>query len=166
MARLLQLLFFVFLILPGCKHEEPNPEQLDPIYSDLVKRQAEDEAALESGRKALAAAQGALDQAEPNTIDQRNAQRDIARAVKTIRTLEQKVLYDSIRARRRLAEDHVEYHKAFVAGKDWPDREEYSQYLVNQRLLAAPRSWDAHVPKLFERKPADSGKKKEAPAAE
>ena len=56
MTRSLQLLFCVFLLLTGCKHEEPNPELLDPIYSDLVKQQADDEGKLAAEQKALAGA--------------------------------------------------------------------------------------------------------------
>lgn len=166
MTRSLQLLFCVFLLLTGCKHEEPNPELLDPIYSDLVKQQGDDEGKLAAEQKALAGARDSYEGAEPNTLDLKNAQRQIERNQRNILKLEQKVRFDKIRVGRRLAEDHLNYHKAFLAGKDWPDKEEYPKYLVNQRLLTAPRDWDARVPKLFNRKPAAKAEKKKEAAAE
>lgn len=167
MLRSLQLLLlFFFLATAGCRREESNPEQLDPIYTDLTKQQAEDEGSLAAEKKAFATAIDAASNSEPNTIDLRNALRDVARTRKNVTRLEQKVMFDGIRTKRRLAEDHLNYHLAFVAGKDWPDKHEYAEYLVNQRLLNAPRNWDARVPKLFQRKTASKDSKKKEPAAE
>lgn len=157
MTTRLQLLFFIILLLPalsGCRKEESNPETLDPIYSDLVKLQKKNEDDLESEKKKLAKALDDIDAAVPNTLDLQNAIRDRNHAQHAITQLEQKVLFSTIRAERRRVEDKYNYHLAFVANKDWPDKKEYEEYLTHRRLADAPRDWDAHLPKLFDRKPA------------
>jgi hypothetical protein len=166
MSRRLQLLFFMILLLSACRKEDPNPENLDPIYSDLVKKAASDESELSEERKKLEKALEDLQAALPNTIDLKNAIRDRDRAQANIRRLEQKSLFDKIRAERRKVEDKVNYHEAFVANKEWPDKKEYELYLVNRKLVEAPRNWDAHLPKLFDRKPAAKTPEKKAEGGE
>jgi Rad3-related DNA helicase len=158
MSRGLQLLFFMILLLCACRKEDPNPENFDPIYSDLVKRQAADESELAEEKKKLAKALEDLQAALPNTIDLKNAMRDRDRSIALIDRLEQKTRFNKIRTERRRVEDKLNYHNAFVANKDWPDKTEYERYLANQRLLEAPRNWDAHLPKLFSRAPAAAKK--------
>lgn len=167
MSRGLQLLFFMILLLCACRKEEPNPENLDPIYSDLMKRAASDEGDLAEEKKKLAKAFEDLQAALPNTIDLKNAIRDRDHSLELIQRLEQKGRYSKIRAERRKVEDKVNYHNAFVANKDWPDKSEYQLYLANQRLIESPRNWDAHLPKLFSRGPAAAKKpEKKAEGAE
>ena len=133
---------------------------LDPIYSDLLNRQHADESTLASEKKKLLKADDDLQAALPNTLDLKNALRDQAHAQHAVDALEQKIHFDTIRAERRRVEDKFNYHQAFVANKDWPDKQEYQNYLTNMRLVEAPRSWDAHLPKLFDRKPAAKPAKK------
>ena len=166
MLRRLQLLFFMILLLSACRKEEPNPESLDPIYSDLIKRNAEDESQIAEEKKKLLKALDDVQAALPNTLDLKNALRDKTHALQTIDHLEQKIHFAKIRIERRRVEDKINYHDAFVANKDWPDRAEYQAYLTNQRLAEAPRNWDAHLPKLFDRKPAAKPKEKKAEGAE
>jgi hypothetical protein len=148
----------MIFLLCACKKEDPNPENLDPIYSDLMKRKAEDESQLGEEKKKLEKALEDIEAALPNTIDLQNARRDRDHAQGMIVHLEQKVLFDGIRVDRRKVEDKVNYHNAFIANKEWPDKKEYEEYLTNRRLVEAPRSWDAHLPKLFDRKPAEAKK--------
>jgi hypothetical protein len=157
MTRRLQLLFFMILLFPlltGCRKEDPNPEMLDPIYSDLSKRQKDAEGTLEEEKKKLAKAQEDMAAALPNTIDLQNAIRDRDHSQHAIDEIQQKIHYLTIRTERRRVEDKYNYHLAFQANKDWPDKREYDEYLTNQRLEEAPRNWDAHIPKLSDRKPA------------
>lgn len=163
MNRRLQLLFFTIVIIcAGCRREESNPEKFDLIYSDLLKVQAEKTSALEAEKKKVIEAQKDLAEALPNTIDLKNAQRDLASAKTNVRKLEQQVQYISIRTKRRLVETRLSYHLAFIQGKekDWPDQGEFEQYATNSRLQNAPRHWGARVPKLFNRKPSAADPKK------
>jgi hypothetical protein len=160
-----QLLFFTILILcAGCRKEEPNPENLDKIYSELGKIKAEKEGALASEKKAEEKAKKALEEAVPGTLDLKNAARDLSKAQTNIDRLEQEVRFADIRVRRRLAEDRYNYHLAFAAGKEaeWPSKEEFEAWETNSRLRSAPMNWSARVPKLFDRKPAAKPKKAEA----
>lgn len=166
MSRQLQLLFFMILLLSACRKEDPNPENLDPIYADLVKRNASDESELNEEKKKLLKAKDDVSVALPNTIDLKNALRDKAHAEQAIARLEQKIRFSKIRIERRRVEDKLNYHEAFVANKEWPDKAEYQNYLTNMRLLEAPRNWDAHLPKLFARKPAAKEEKKAEGAGE
>lgn len=160
-VRLQWLFLFLLVILAaGCRREDPNPELLDPIYSDLSKQEKDDAQILEAQRKALVTAHKAEADALPQTIDLSNARRDITKAEEKITLLEQQMLYDHIRTERRKVEDHLNYHLAFVANKEWPSKEEYTEYLTNRRLREAPRDWDAHLPKNSNRKPASKPQKK------
>jgi len=157
MSTRLQLLFFMTLILfglSGCRKEEPNPEMMDPIYSDLQNKQKSVESSLEEEKKKLEKALGDVAAAIPNTLDLQNALRDRDHSQAAIVGLQQKLHYYNIRVERRRVEDKYNYHLAFVANKDWPDKKEYEEYLTQQRLQEAPRSWDAHIPKMWDRKPA------------
>lgn len=160
-----QILFLISaILLTGCRSEEPNPEMLDPIYSDLLSKQREVEASLETERKNLLDARKELEDALPNTIDLKNARRKVETTKKTISKLEQESHFLTIRVNRRLVEDRFNYHIAFVSGKDWPDRSEFASYQTNARLRTAPKLWSAHLPKLFNRKPAESKEKAEKKA--
>ena len=160
-----QLLFFTILILcAGCRKEEPNPENLDRIYSDLVKQKAEKESAFASEKKAEEKARKSLEEALVGTLDVKNAARDLAKAKANVARLEQEVKFLDIRARRRLAEDRYNYHLAFEAGKEseWPSAAELEAYEANNRLRSASPYWSTRVPKLFEKKVAAKPKKHEA----
>lgn len=166
MSRCLQLLFFTSLVLlAGCHNEEPNPENLDPIYSYLLKEQKDLENKIASDTKKLEEAQSDYEFSDPLTIERRNASSDMAHYQRSIYMLKQQLQYIDIRVERRKVEDHVAYKAAFSSGKQWPPKDEYEQFMTSERLRTAPRSWDAHLPKLFERKPA-AAKKEPAKKAE
>lgn len=165
MSTRLQLLFFMTLILfglSGCRKEEPNPELLDPIFSDLQNQQKSVESSLEEEKKKLVKALGDVEAAMPNTMDLQNAIHDRDHAQGMITGLEQKLHYLNIRVERRKVEDKYNYHLAFVANKDWPDKKEYEDYLTQKRLAEAPKNWDAHIPKMWDRKPAAAPAEKKA----
>ncbi len=159
MSHWLQLLFFIpLLVMTGCRQEEPNPENLDPIYAALVKQEKEDEGKIEAEKKRLESARVDFSLADPLTIEKKTTEREVARAERSIYILEQKRLYEHIRTERRRVEDRNNYQEAFAAGREWPSKAEYQEFVTNQRLRMAPRQWDAHIPRLFERKPAATSK--------
>jgi len=154
----LALIFSIFL--SGCRKEDPNPELLDPIFADLDKRASEAQKGYDDEVKNLEGEKVALEKAEPNTIELKNARRDIAKSEAKILDLGQKARYYQIRAKRRMLVDRITYKDAFAKNLPWPDPHEYSEYQVNNRLREAPMNWAVHVPKLQDRLT------KRAPAAE
>lgn len=137
--------------LSGCKKENPNPELLDPIYSDLEKRASEAQKSFEDQAKKIEDAQNKLEKAEPNSIELKNAQRDLIKARHASEEFEQKARYFKIRAQRRLLVDRITYKQRFAKNEPWPDPHEYSDYLLNIRLREVPLNWAARVPKLNDR---------------
>ena len=159
------LLFAV--TLSGCRKEDPNPELLDPIYADLERRATEAQKALDDENKNLDGLRAAVDKAEPNTIELKNARKDVEKSQAKITDLSQKARYFQIRAKRRMPVDRISYKAAYAKDQPWPDPHEYSDYQVNNRLRESPMNWAVHVPKLQDRLAkaglsADKGEKKEA----
>lgn len=157
-ASLRFLFMITTLCLVACKQEDPNPELKDPIYSDLQKRASEFKKGLEEEIKKQTDLKATLHKHEPNSLELKNAQRDLEASLKASLELDQKARYFDIRARRRLYEDRVAYREAFAKGEQWPNPREYSDYLVNMRLQAAPKNWGARVPKLRDRLPSSVSK--------
>jgi hypothetical protein len=152
-------LFAILFVLTGCKSEMSNPESMDPIFADLNKQLGSAMGKIESAKKDLEKAEKSIAKAEPRTIDIRNARSDAAVARATIRKFEQEVHYLKIRVDRRQAEDRLSYHLAFIEGKEWPDKDEYSLYQANRRLATSSRHWGERVPRLFELPEDRPGKK-------
>ncbi len=142
---------FLFLQLSGCKKEDPNPELLDPIFKDLDKRASDYQKSLDEEIKHQAEIRVALEKAEPNTLDFKNARRDMKKSLTLSLDFEQKGRYFQIRAKRRLFTDRIAYKAAFAKNEPWPDPREYSDYQVNMRLQDVPRNWNTRVPKLQDR---------------
>jgi hypothetical protein len=160
------LLLFAFA-LAGCRKEDPNPELLDPIYSDLDKRASDSQKAFDDESKKQTDLKVALEKSEPNSIELKNNQRDLSKSQALSVDLEQKAHYYQIRAKRRLLVDRITYKAAFAKNEVWPDPHEYSDYQVNIRLREAPPNWNSRVPKLKDRvvSAVPSGEKgKEKPA--
>lgn len=162
--------FIIYLLLPlwivsltGCKQEDPNPELKDPIYKDLQGRASEYKKAYDESKIRIVTLRESLEKAEANSIERKDVLRDIAKTEKKLLNEEQLERYYRIRAERRRVVGRMEYKKAFAEDKEWPDPKEYSDYLVNIRLQAAQRNWNARVPKLQDRLPSSQPptKKKE-----
>lgn len=165
------IMLVVVMTLMGCRKEDPSPELLDPIFADLQKRAADAKKSLEDEKKKQEDLKVSIEHAEPNSIDLKNARRDLATSEARSLDFDQKARYYDIRSRRRMYEDRVEYKKAFAKNEQWPDPREYSDYLVNIRLREAPLDWGKRVPKLQDRilnagKVAEKGKESEKKSEE
>lgn len=156
--------------LCGCSKEDPHPEARDPIYADLVRRLTEHQKAVDEAKGKITELTDSLEKAEPNTIEKRDIERDLAKYKHQLLDSDQWARYYKIRSERRRIVDKIVYREAFAAGKEWPDPHEYSDYLTNRRLVEINRNWNARVPKLSDRlpsstkaaaKPAPEGKKEE-----
>lgn len=149
MSRYIMLAMLLLLI--GCKKEDPNPELLDPIYKDLDGRAGAAQKSLDDELKKQADLKISLEKAEPNSIDLKNATRDLEKSQHLSLEFDQRARFYKIRAKRRLLVDRITYKAAFAKGETWPDPREYSDYQVNTRLMEAPRNWGLRVPKLKDR---------------
>jgi hypothetical protein len=170
-ACLMVLLAIFSLALSGCRKEDATPELLDPIYADLEKRATEAQKSYDDEIKNQDGVKAALEKAEPNTIELKNARRDLSKSEAKLLDFGQKALYYKIRAKRRLLVDRITYKEAFAKDQPWPDPHEYSDYQVNIRLREAPMNWSVHVPKLQDRlakagPSADQAKKERAKGEE
>jgi hypothetical protein len=142
--------------LCACSKEDPNPELRDPIFQDLEKRHADQDKAAEEASKNLGELKIKLEKAEDNSIEKKDIQRDIAKNQKIFNISSQLAHYYKIRTERRKIVDKLVYKEALAAKKDWPDPHEYSDYLVNRRLVEASRNWAQRVPKLTDRIPSST----------
>ena len=150
-ASFFALVLLLVFSITGCKKEDPNPELLDGIYLDLQRRATDSQKELEVEQKNAAAAKVAIEKAEPNSIELKDAEKNLTKAEAKILALDQQAHYYKIRSERRLLVDRISYAKAFTKDEPWPDPHEYSDYQVNMRLQEAPRNWSMRVPKLQDR---------------
>jgi hypothetical protein len=153
-ASQLALLLMVILTLVGCRREDPNPENMDPIYKDLKTRADSYQKEVEESKKSIDELRKALEKAEPRSIELKNIAKDLAKSQAKYEGAEQLARYYKIRAERRRLMGRKAYRAAFAQGKEWPDPHEYSDYLVNTRLNEVNLNWNARVPKLSDRTPA------------
>lgn len=158
------LIFLIVLCtqLLGCKKEDPNPELMDPIYSDLLKRATESQKAFDDAKVKIETLRQDLSKAEPNSIDVKDIQKELAKMELQKLRAEQEARYFRIRSERRKFEDRIEYKKAFAKNEEWPNKREYSDYLVNIRVREINLNWNSRVPKLQDRKAASIQKPEKA----
>jgi len=170
MKRVLRLiLLFTFgLGLIACAKEDPIPEERDPIYQDLLKREAEHTKMAEEATAKVKELREQLEKAEANSIEKKDIARDLAKHTAGKLDHEQWSRYYKIRLGRRKVVDRITYRQAFAAQKDkeWPNPKEYEDYLANRRLVEVSRNWGSRVPKLQDRVAAASAAKNEEKKAE
>lgn len=159
-SRIVCILIMVSLTIIGCRKEEPNPELIDPIYSDLSKDLAGAKAAKEEAEKAVEAAEKALMKAPTRTIERRNAEEDIQKTQDKLNKITQLVEYYEIRVERRKFEARRDYKIAFAAEKSWPDPREFEAYKTNKRLVQASKNWSDRVPKFSTTAPTQESAEK------
>lgn len=152
MKRFIPAIALVILtLLTGCSKEDPHPELKDPIYLDLKKRADELSKSKEESAVKIKGLLESLDKAEPNSIERKDIERDLAKSRTLATVIEQQATYYRIRSERRRIEGRMAYKKAFQEKKPWPDAGEYSDYLVNRRLNEVNLNWNSRVPKLQDR---------------
>ncbi len=155
--------FIAILSLTACEKEDPNPELRDPIWQDLSKRAADYEKQRDESKAKLAGLRERLEKVEPNSMDLKDVRRDMAKTEKALLGQEQLARYYKIRADRRKVVDKITAREARASNKEWPDKAEYSDYLVNSRLRETSMNWNARVPKLQDRLVRKPAKAEKAP---
>ncbi len=168
MSHWLRALIMGTLLLCGltaCSSEDPNPELKDPIFADLIKRLEHHTKGVDEGTNAVKDLVEKLEKAEPNSIEKKDIQKELAKTRIKLRDNQQWATYYKIRVERRKVMDKIEYRRALAQGKEWPDPTDYSDYQVNRRVVEINRNWGARVPKLADRLPSSHSpaKKKEEP---
>ena len=141
----------VFMSALACTQEDPNPEAMDPIYADLVKRAADAQKSVEETEAKIKELRLSLEKAETGTLAKKDVQKELAHNVAVHLTSEQDAHYFKIRSERRRIVDKLVYKEAFAAKQPWPNPHEYSDYLTNQRVSSINMNWNARVPKLQDR---------------
>lgn len=150
----------------GCRLEKSQPELDDPIFSDLGKRAKEYEDSSKVLAETLVGLREKLEKTEPNSIDRKDALKNIAKTTREAREAEQLARFYKIRAERRRLEGRLAYKEAFKAGKDWPEENEYLDYQRINRLRESSRNWNHRVPKLQDRLPGSAPKVEKKPEGE
>lgn len=159
------LALFAALSLSSCKKKDPNPEKLDPIYSDLMqemdlfdKQLIEKEKELEGARKELAAAVPQTG----TTIPLRNK---VFMSENSVDAIKQRKKYFQIKIEQRRSEVQKRYLESFIkGGRPWPDEEEIKQYRIRMKLQRDALAWDKKdVPRGTDRKEAPKAEHGEAP---
>ena len=102
----------------------------------------------------------ALEKSEPNTLDRKQAEKELAQAKVKLLDADQWAHYYKIRVERRRLEDQIAYKKTFDQNTAWPIPGEYADYQLNRRLVESPRNWNLRVPKSASRVPSAAGKPK------
>ncbi|MCB9027177.1 MAG: hypothetical protein H6625_12715 [Bdellovibrionaceae bacterium] len=139
----------IFIILNlGCKSEHPNPEQLDPIYIDLISEKKETEKLIKDTNSTLENLKAERIKIKPRSVEKKVNERETKKATLELAKLKQNLAYLEIRSERRRVESRRDYKINFKNNKTWPNPEEYKNYLVAKRLRSAPRNWNYRVPKL------------------
>lgn len=139
--------------LAACDREDPEPQEKDPIYRDLVDKVKQHKSVIDESNKKLVELRASLEKAEPNSLDVKDFRRKIASEERKVLNSLQWEKYFEIRANRRRVVDQITAHEAHIAGKPWPDPSEYSDYQVNNRLHNVSMDWNKRVPKLQDRIP-------------
>lgn len=140
-------LFLIFMVTQGCKQENKNPENTDPIYLDLEKETRAFELNIADLEKKVEDAQKELNKTQPRTLERKNAQRDLEKQMALLNKAREMHEYFKIRTERRRVEGRRAYKVAFKNGDVWPDPKEIEAYLINKKLLYSSKNWNDRVPK-------------------
>lgn len=147
--RILCLVIIAFNII-GCRKKDPEPQNSDPIYLDILKELRSFEQSEAETIKKLEESEKELAKSEPRTIERKNAQKEVYDNQNKLIKVREMIEYYKIRALLRKAEARRKYDVAFEKNDSWPDKKDYEAYLVNKKLVNASRNWNNRVPKAGE----------------
>lgn len=137
----------VIMISFGCSRPNPNPELIDPIYSDLLQRSAVAKAGADTKKAEIKKLKEEIAELPARDPTKRKLQEDLSKNEMLLVVADQEGLYYEIRANQRKTYAREEYAKAFEAGKPWPDPKDYETYKIQRKLKDAPREWTGKVAK-------------------
>ncbi len=132
------------LLLVGCRSPHPQPENLDPIYLDLVARLDRAKKNIESEEKAGEEAQKAIALSEPRSPERKAAELDLKKARQQRAQAQQEAQFYEIQVKRRKLTARAHYYGAFERGLEWPDPTEGQAYKHYRSALESPRIYRPH----------------------
>ncbi|GEM_PF-5032526 len=166
--RIVMATFVLFLL--GCKKPLSNPENLDPIYTDLLKFEKDHYAVYKTKLSELEVIKKDWQSSEALSGRKKTAKaRYFATEEEAEKALQTSKFY-KLRANTRKQEARKAYLIAFNKDQPWPPPDEYQSFLAENRLKNSSRTWDSRVPKWNQRlkkqsKASDSEDKKAEAAA-
>jgi hypothetical protein len=159
MKELFSILLIISLCV-ACRRQDPNPENSDPIYSDIQNEISDAQKNLEAAEKDLDTAKKDIETAAPQTGELKIRRNAFFEAQKQRDKAEQQVHYLQIKLEKRKEAARRSYLKAFNEDKTWPDPSEYKDYLTHKRLTEAPRDWGQSLRERLNRPPEEGKKEK------
>lgn len=126
----------------GCNKPDPNPENSDEIYKDLLQELDVATKALEAETKNVEKLKLELQNAVPQTGQVKFAQKKVNETQATIDKLAQQKQFFEIKIELRKAEVRSRYHEARRGGRKWPDLAEIEGYKAMMKLQREKLEWD------------------------
>ena len=131
----------LFLFICGCKKPIDAPENLDPIYLDLVSEIAASQKEIDSKKKELLEAETYYSEIKSAGPEKKMARDDVFRLKKEISLAIQNKKYFEYSAESRKAYSRKEYADRYKKNLPWPNTESFALYKKNKALMAAEKSW-------------------------
>lgn len=126
----------------GCNKPDPNPENSDEIYKDLLQELDVATKALESEKKNLEKLEGEFQKVVPQTGQIKFAQKKLYETQATITKLEQQKQFFEIKIERRKADVQARYMEARRGGRKWPDQAEIDGYKAVMKFQREKLEWE------------------------
>lgn len=133
----------VMALLTACTQRNPNPEQMDGIYKDLVAELDLARRALELEEKSLVELKKEKALVVPQTGQIKFVNKKIADAEEKIMLMKQRVAFFEISVSQRAEHAKVKYDESLRSGgKPWPDNEELALYNSVTKFHRDKLAWD------------------------
>lgn len=140
----MKLLFFALILglFLGCNKPDPNPENSDEIYKDLLQELDVASKALEAEVKNLEKLEIERDRVVPQTGQIKFAQKKVYETQATITKLAQQKQFFEIKIELRKAEVRERYMEARKGGRKWPDLAEIENYKAIMKFQRDKLEWE------------------------
>ena len=136
------LFLIILVIASACNKPNPNPELLDPIYSDIQAQENNINAEIAAEEAKLAQNEQSLETVTPQSGQIKFVQKRIWESKNRLDRLYQMKKYWIVRKDSRKIQARTEYMKAFNSGQTWPDPKEFAAYKAQQKLEMSSRVWN------------------------
>lgn len=135
------LIILTVFLLAGCEKPNPHPEALDPIMADIESELKATDSTIKSTEKELEGFQLEEKKVQPQTGQNKYAQKRIYETTARLDKLKQMLQYWELRRESRLKEARRLYMIAYKAKQPWPDPNEFKEYSMQKKLRLAPLGW-------------------------
>jgi hypothetical protein len=139
------LIFSVFCLV-SCHKPLTEPEEIDPIYRELMAEASNSEKSIEEQKKKIEEYAEKFEHIVPQTGQTKRVYNEYFKLKNDLASMEQKTLYYELAAKSRKYESRKRYLEAFESGKEWPDPKEYADYQTNKRVNIVNRDWRRRYP--------------------